>query len=325
MREVLVQSLLHAAVAAAVVEAILAAWRPGRPDERLALRGVALALPILGPLVLQWAAPFRESPAFADTWALFASRHWTGLRLAGVEIGRLVLILSVLAGAWLYGRDLVPVLRERRRRGRHDRRVPPDTALTGVVTGLAGRLRLSRAPQLELLDESAPVVFAAGGTRPTLVISRGVLERLDPAALRAALAHELAHVAKGDLVFGWVLMSARTLMVFNPFTQLVARAVALELERRADDLAAELTGDPGAVAAAIERLLPNHVHGWSGRAGIGWRQAAGGAVATRARAFALGERAARLRANWPPAPLSHPRLRVGLAAASLAALLFFVV
>ncbi len=325
MRELVVQWLLHASVAAGVVELLLARWRPACAGERVALRGLALTLPMLEPAVLHAVAPFRLDPVFADTWALFASRHWTDVGVGGVRVGTLLLGAAVGSGAWLYLRDLLPLVRDARRRDEPRAALIPGAPLVGLVREVAATLRLARAPEVRLLDDEVPVLFVAGAGRPILVVSRGAIARLDPETLRAVVAHELAHLSRGDLVLGWILMTLRTAMVFNPVTQLVARGIALELERRADEAASFVVGDPALVAAGIERLLAERMAPSRNPTPGSWRRALGGAVAARAQAVALKRRTARLRARWPPVPSSYPRLRMVLAGASLATLLFFVV
>jgi hypothetical protein len=52
---------------------------------------------------------------------------------------------------------------------------------------------------LAVTDSAAPHAFATGaGTSATIVVSKGLLARLDPEEVQAVLAHELAHIANGD-------------------------------------------------------------------------------------------------------------------------------
>jgi Zn-dependent protease with chaperone function len=323
VRELVVQALLHACVAAAMVELLVAGWRPASADERLALRGLALGLPLLMPGLLAVAAPFRLEPWFVDGWALFAARHWADVRLFGAPVGTLLLTGAAVSGAWLYWRDLAPLVRDRRRRDEAGRLLPPDAPLAALVEALARSLGLRAVPRVWFVDEAVPVLFASGTARPTLVVSQGTLARLDAAALRAVLAHELVHLARRDLWLGWTVMVVRTIMMFSPVTQLVARGVALEVERRADDTAARAIGDPAVLASAIERLLADRAP--SGEPRPGARRGLGGDVAARVHAFALERRTARLRAPRRVEPRRLSRWRVTLAGVALAALLFFVV
>ncbi|WP_254769110.1 M48 family metalloprotease [Salinilacihabitans rarus] len=66
------------------------------------------------------------------------------------------------------------------------------------VTRLAA-LADAPVPAVAVADADVPNSFAVGGLRSgTVVVSRGLLDRLDPAELDAVLAHELAHLTNRD-------------------------------------------------------------------------------------------------------------------------------
>jgi Zn-dependent protease with chaperone function len=148
------------------------------------------------------------------------------------------------------------------------------------------------------------------------VVSRGALSFLDAEELRAALAHEMAHLARRDPALSWALMGVRVLLFFNPVAQVVARAIARDAEWRADE---DAGGDRLALASAILKLY---------RAGV-----AAPAMARRLPAAAvLGESLRRVRSHdvearcrrllepEPPPRLTLRPLRVLLTGASLVAL-----
>jgi hypothetical protein len=101
------------------------------------------------------------------------------------------------------------------------------------------------------LDET--VVFTAGALSPTVVISRGAWERLDNDERRAAVAHEIAHVANGDL---WRRAALGLASCFG-FPGLAAGALRLwdlAAERICDRAAALAVGRSSIVASAIVSL-----------------------------------------------------------------------
>lgn len=105
---------------------------------------------------------------------------------------------------------------------------------------------------------------------PTIVLSKGLLATLPADELEAVVAHELAHVANGDHRLMSValvpLTAAETLREtcderFQLLTQLLVAWGKLSVgvfsrgrEFAADRAAVEATGDPAALAAALERL-----------------------------------------------------------------------
>jgi Zn-dependent protease with chaperone function len=94
------------------------------------------------------------------------------------------------------------------------------------------------APGARVLDHPVPVAYCLPGLRSRVVLSVGVLEALDPAGVRAVLAHERAHLReRHDLVvLPFVAWGATA-----PFVRgmvCAQLAVAALVEMRADDVAA---------------------------------------------------------------------------------------
>ncbi|WP_459191868.1 M48 family metallopeptidase [Halosimplex sp. J119] len=146
-------------------------------------------------------------------------------------------------------------------------------ALQARVDRLAAQASVP-SPRVRLTGSRAPTA-AAVGYRPsesTLVVSAGLAEALDDRELDAVLAHELAHVANSDAAVLTALsfprVNAERLFDrygINPVVALLAGTVALAgrfctavvaraREYVADDAAATMTGDPAALASALETL-----------------------------------------------------------------------
>ena len=250
------QAILHATVAALIVEALVRLWRVEDPGERLAMRAIAIGAPIFFTTFYLAAAPWRSAPWFADRWALFAGASWDRVHLAGVGFATAAGVALSAAGTVLYLRDAVPFLAGRFLRAvpddplseRHPARARVARALASVPDGIG-----PRPSMVTVLDLEAPVLLCTGVDRTAIVVSTGTLARLDDEALRAALAHEAAHLAARDPLTGWWLMAARTLQFFNPVVQIVARQVIQDIERRAD-LAVAALGQGAPLAEAVHRL-----------------------------------------------------------------------
>ncbi len=78
--------------------------------------------------------------------------------------------------------------------------------------------------------------------RPTIVLSEGFAAEARPEELRMAVAHELAHVRRGDLWIAIVPALVQALLWFNPVAWLAAREWATERETACDDAALLATG-----------------------------------------------------------------------------------
>ena len=176
------------------------------------------------------------------------------------------------------------------------------------VQELAHRAGLDAAPALYVVPTREPVALTTGvGSGAVLVVSRGLLSILNERELRAVLAHELAHMRNHDLplfalmgamqritrmvagllmmvvVFAFPLMligiailpaEALLYLALVPLVSLFAQMALLRTrEFQADLGAAEITGDPAALASALQRIERSRQPLWNvfiptpGRAG----------------------------------------------------------
>jgi Zn-dependent protease with chaperone function len=289
---------------------------------------VALTVPIASVPLLWIVAPLRTSGDFREERALFDSLRWNDVRLLGVGVADAALGVLVVLGLVLFLRDLVPWLHERagRPRGPSAMRGDGSARVAEALLSLAGEMRV-RPPDLVVLDDPVPVLLCAGGRQPALVVSRGAYDRLDDDELRGALAHELAHIERHDPLLGWILIGVRALFWFNPVVQVLARDLVQEIERRADDRAAAVTGNRLALAAGVLEIFT--AGEGQPRTGMAWAVPGldtPARVVDRFTAAAIEARCRRLLAAPMIAqPRGVARLRVGLAAAGMVGVLFYVV
>jgi heat shock protein HtpX len=145
-------------------------------------------------------------------------------------------------------------------------------ALRSTADTMAAKLGV-RPPQLYLIEDGFPRLFVVGrgSANSTIAISRGALLALRPEELEAAIAHELAHVRRRDvLVQTFVVLFATTLVeasriggwfsrvLLYAFAPIGAAFVHLLLspkrELEADALAVRATGAGHDLADALTRL-----------------------------------------------------------------------
>ncbi len=321
--DIAAQAIFHTLVASLFVEALVRSWRVREPRQRMALRLVGLGYPLVAFPALVLAFPLRADEAFHDGPALLVARRWGEVHLLGAGLFEWWLAIFAGLGTLLFLMDLVPLLRGRRR----PRPLPADpdpesAAALAELPALARALGLA-TPPVVFLARDQPVLFCTGVRRHAVVVSRGAVRLLDRDELRAALAHELAHLARRDPAASWGVMAARAVMFFNPAFQVLSRALARDAEWLADDRAGEACGDRLALASGLVKL----------------HRATAGAVPVRRTlpfAAALSEPLARVRSldvevrcrrllDGPSARLPYGGARVLLAAAAVSALLFFVV
>jgi len=132
---------------------------------------------------------------------------------------------------------------------------PAPDELIATVRGVAERLQLKRPPAVLITDiDCSP--FVCGIVRPKLVLSRSLAASLPSAELCEIVAHELAHVRRHDLVWGWIPELARVLWFFHPVAHWAAYRVRLERELACDQWAMAQSGrSPAEYAETLVRVI----------------------------------------------------------------------
>ena len=118
---------------------------------------------------------------------------------------------------------------------------------------LAARLRVSRPVRL-LESTLVEVPTAVGILRPLILLPAGIATGMAPQQLDSLLAHELAHVARGDYLINLFQALAETLLFYHPAVWWISGRIRIERENVCDDLAVAVTGNPVAYARALVGL-----------------------------------------------------------------------
>jgi beta-lactamase regulating signal transducer with metallopeptidase domain len=139
---------------------------------------------------------------------------WT----AGMAIVAVRLLLSLLA-VWHKGRRAAPIT---------------DGAWAALAAEIAARHGIHRRVSLRVAaDGTMPATW--GLVRPVVLLPVEALDWPQP-RLRAVLAHELAHAARGDFAVQTVARLACMLHWFNPLVWIAERRIRAECEQASDDL-----------------------------------------------------------------------------------------
>jgi Zn-dependent protease with chaperone function len=109
----------------------------------------------------------------------------------------------------------------------------------------AARLVGRREPGLDavLVDHAQPASYCVAGPHPTVVLTTGALQALDPDQLEAVLAHERAHLAYHHHRLLALARIGHQVLPFIPLMRDTATQIARLVELHADDAA---TGTRGA-------------------------------------------------------------------------------
>jgi heat shock protein HtpX len=209
----------------------------------------------------------------------------TGAALGGPFLpGALVLAMAINGFGWFFS-DRV-VLRMHGARELVPGEAPELDAMVRELSAAAGVPK----PRLYAIDEPQPNAFATGRNPATaaIAVTRGLVELLPRRELRGVIAHEIAHVRNRDTLvatlaagmaaaIGYVAQVVQMSLLFGGASRddeepgagagglavalvapIVATIVQLAVSRSrefvADETAAELTGDPLALASALSRL-----------------------------------------------------------------------
>ena len=125
------------------------------------------------------------------------------------------------------------------------RAAPIDGELVALVTELVRQVGLRHMPAIVAVEGECPL-FVCGLWRPRLVLPSRLMASLGPADRRQVLLHELAHIKRHDLPWGWPVEIARIVYFFHPLVYWVAYQLRLERELACDQLAMARSGHTAA-------------------------------------------------------------------------------
>lgn len=147
-------------------------------------------------------------------------------------------------------------------------------ALEATVRRLAQQAGISQ-PAVVVVETDRPESYTIGlGDDTTIVVSAGLLDTLDENERTAVLAHEISHIANGDMrlllaaftplylthdaiehreSIGDVLF-AIAYLPFRTLARIGVSVLSVGRERAADSAAIELTGEPAALASALAAM-----------------------------------------------------------------------
>jgi beta-lactamase regulating signal transducer with metallopeptidase domain len=205
------------------------------------------------------------APAASIDWLSYAVLAW----LAGVYMFTLRTL-----GGWML------LMRVRRQRAE-----PIAGDLLEICLALQRRLGVSRAVRYVCSKAAAsPAVF--GWLRPVVVLPLSALAGLSPWQVEAIIAHELAHIKRGDFLVNAFQIATETLLFYHPAVWWVNRVIRNEREHCCDDVAVEACGNAHDYARALAQLEES-------RSASVWAMAANGGVLTSRIGRLLGLNTAR--------------------------------
>ncbi len=255
------QSFCHAVIAAVITDRAMKAWKIYDPVIRQRFRLIVILFPIFSFPLYQVINPDRSLAPFRLE-ALFDVNRWINMEIWGIfPLGLLFLILLIGTALIFFFQEMIPVLRH---------------SLGSKITEHEGRQRESDpfienasrslsidTPEVFIIDDDEPVLFSTTGKQPVIFVSAGLTGALTGDQMQAALAHEIAHIARSRRPLLIAVFVLRVIMFFNPVVLIKFRRAVRDEEKICDDIAVSLTHDPKALAEALKIFYqkPEDLHG----------------------------------------------------------------
>ncbi len=209
---------------------------PGGPAEEITLPE-DFPSPAVPPVLT--ATPGAPAPQREHPWDRLQEVTWQ----SWLWIGYLAIVLGQLVRLWRQRARLKRLLREA---------TPAEGETATLVRELARSMGLRRTPSARLAAADSPL-FVCGLRRPVLVVPAGLADSLGPGQLRQALLHELAHLKRRDLFWGWIVEIAKIVYFFHPLVYWLGYRLHLERELACDQVAMAISG--GTAAEYTQTLI----------------------------------------------------------------------
>jgi len=246
------QSFSHALIASVIMDMALRAWKIDDPSVRQRFRLTVVLFPVFSFPLYQAINPERGD-LFFRLDALFDINRWLNMDLWGIiPLGLLFLCVLAITSLIFLFQEMVPILRhmfEAKTMEHEGVAREPDPFMESASRALS-----IERPEVFVVDDDDLLVFSTTGRNPVIYISTGLTRALTETELQAALAHELAHIARSRRPLLLAAFFLRMVLFFNPVALIEFRRVVRNEEKICDDIAVSLTSRPDALAEALKKF-----------------------------------------------------------------------
>lgn len=235
------QSIFHSLIAAIIIRRSLRIWSVEGPLSRQRYLNILMAVPIISYPLYQVLDPVRGTASFRII-ALFDSHRWLMMEAFGiVPVYALFGAMLIFFTGIFAVQELIPIIRHLRTSGSKDNdlkkislsRYFKDDAESTGTRGIA----------LYTFDDDEPFIYSSTGRDPAIYLSSGSIRAHNDDQIRAAIAHELAHIDRSKRPMMILMFVLRAIMFYNPVILFIFRKIVQEEEKICDDMAVSMTGD----------------------------------------------------------------------------------
>jgi len=246
------QSFCHSLIASVIMDQALRAWRIDDPAIRQRFRLTVVLFPVFSFPLYQLINPDRGSVLFRLD-ALFDVNRWLNIEIWGViPLSALFLFLLALTSLIFLFQELIPILRH----SLESQAVEQEGVRreSNSFVEQASQALSIGTPEVYLIEDDELIIFSTTGKNPAIFVSTGLSRALTAEEMHAALAHEIAHIARSRRPLLLAAFFLRMILFFNPITLVEFRRVVRNEEKICDDIAITLTRQPRALAEALKKF-----------------------------------------------------------------------
>ncbi len=259
----IVQSFFHALITALIIDRSIQVWGIRSPAVKQRFRFITVMLPVFSFPAYQLINPERSALSFRMD-ALLDSSRWLDLELwKTVPLGYFFVLLFFITFLIFVFQELIPIIKHTLESGitGPDLKRPEENSAVGKALSA---LQVE-GPDIFIIDDDRLILYSSTNKNPAIFLSSGLINAFTQEELQAALAHEIAHIARSRRPLLIMVFFLRVLMFFNPVVLLEFRRIVQEEEKVCDDFALTLTRKPQALADTLKKL--HHSHADPGPAG----------------------------------------------------------
>jgi bla regulator protein BlaR1 len=130
---------------------------------------------------------------------------------------------------------------------------PHQAQLQILIDRLVGRFDLKFGVSVRVVaDLTGPITM--GVIKPMILVPAAMMSRIDVQLVEALIAHELAHIKRFDYAFNLIQNLVEIILFYHPAVWWISKQIRRERENIADDIAANVLGEPRRLALALQEL-----------------------------------------------------------------------